>query len=307
MRYIGQRTIGATLVATLTSFALPASADIVKLDFRLWGSAVSKDAWFNARITDDDFSSYIVGLPLPAGPEEMMAGNLSIPAFITYDSAAVPLSSGPDEAIHAGTSGVTLNRDGQTLDVVDTSAAVIALHEAFDDRWMLGGIVRADAAGGALDFRLTTPVSHEIDLTDMLPYAFGSVPPVSELRIRATYDTLYFDGASFSFLSDAATLGDLTLPSYEALSASPLQPYFASLTWRASLQLEVIDAGYSDAEFDAARAWVSANLRAPEVMVGYNLSTYGLTVSPVPEPSGAFMWLCGIALLAGFSRRISRG
>jgi hypothetical protein len=69
------------------------------------------------------------------------------------------------------------------------------------------------------------------------------------------------------------------------------------------LQLEVIDAGYSDVEFSAAREWVSANLRAPEVMVNYNLSIYGLTVSAVPEPASVAMWMCGLALLIGASRR----
>lgn len=306
MSRFGKVISGATLVATMTIVAPPVSAQVVNLDFKLWGNAVDQAAWLNARITDDDFGTYIVGLPMPAGPESLMAENLRIPAFVTYEVGTSPLSSGPAQATYGGSSGITVIREGQTIDLVDTSAIIIARHEPSDDRWMFGGIVHADAAGGALDFSLATPLSHEIDLTDMLPYAFGSVPPVSELRIRASYDSLRFDGAGFSFLSDATTLGSLELPSYDALLSQPLQPFFASLTWKATLQLEVIDAGYSDVEFSAAREWVSANLRGPEVTVNYNLSMYGLTVSAVPEPASVVMWLCGLALLIGASRRRSR-
>lgn len=300
-------TLVIALTATLTAFAPPASANSVNLDFKLWGNAVNKAAWFNAKINDGEFSTYITTLPMPDGPEGLMASNLRMPAFVTFGAGTSPLSAGSDELRFGGTAGVAVVRDGQTLELVDTSASIILRQELFADGWLLGGVVSADAAAGRLDYLLSTPVSHDIDLTDMLSSAFDSIPPVSELRIRTSYDTLRLDDVSFAFLWDAGNRGNFELPAYETLLTSPLIPVFGSITWSATLQLEVINAGYSDAEFAAAREWVAANLRSPAITVGYNLSIYDLAVSAVPEPTGCFMWLGGLALLVSASRRRSRG
>lgn len=293
-------------LGTIALLASAAHASTVRLDF---STPVGGTPWvFFSGDSDAVSYRYPSTLSAPDALTDLLPTGGTIQAFVEYDTAATPVSTSPEQNVFTGRAGLSISGNGQSRGTYDGAANIIESAGSFPD-YTQQLITVGGNPSASLRISMPAGVTYEVEYSTWLLGMLGGAPQsVPGIRLRISYDTLTFDLAGFGLTLPAANNPyDSQLPSLDTLAAEPASGAFLTLRWIADARFELMDSGFSNADdYAAMNAWLSTNFSTPRVYATYSFSSATVSVSAVPEPASALLWLSGLAPLISASRRRSR-